>query len=213
MVNHHLTMNCIISLLFVLTFFCANVQTQLPVNPEPPGAQLPPAPPAENTYEAPVLQGGLGTVTDGKEAEVKRRRYPDRSSSYSQAYDPGSAFRTEQGPLPQSPVVNPQQQPPPSQEQQQSPQQVQQQQTQKTRGQQKTFAYDPYPARNATYDNVETRQLLAPVTRVETTTIRIPNPKVGSTTRDPFNDPNRYRIPSQTENQEDVRFVNGRPYR
>ncbi len=210
MVNHHLTvtMNCI-SILFVLTFLCANVQTQLPVNPEAPGAQQPPAPPAENTYEAPVLQGGLGTVTDGKEAEAKRRRYPDRSNSYSQAYDPGSAFRAEQGPPPQSPVTNP----PPSQEQQQSPQQVQQQQTQKTRGQQKTFAYDPYPARNATYDNVETRQILAPVTRVETTTIRIPNPKVGSTTRDPFNDPNRYRIPSQTENQEDVRFVNGRPYR
>ena len=69
------------------------VRAQLPVNPEPPGPPEVPPPPAENNYEAPVLQGGLGTVTDDKEAEAKRRRYPNRSGSYSQAYDPGLAFR------------------------------------------------------------------------------------------------------------------------
>jgi hypothetical protein len=43
---------------------------------------------------------------------------------------------------------------------------------------------------------VQTRQLLTP-SQQETTTLRIPTPRVASTTRDPFNDPNRYRIPSQ----------------
>ena len=204
MVHHQtstfLPTKCVFFTIIFITL-CVNVQTQLPVNPVDPNAPTPgPPPPVENTYEAPVLNGGLGTVSDGKEAEIKRRRYPDRSSSYSQAYDPGSAFRAQQEPaLPQTPVEK--QQPTLQQQQVPPPKQT------------KTFAYDPYPTRNATNDNVLTREILAPVTRVETSTARIPNPKVGSTTRDPFNDPNRYRIPSQQENQEDVRFVNGRPYR
>ena len=80
------------TVVLILTIFCVNrVQSQLPVNP--PGPDGPPqAPAAEVNYEAPVLQGGLGTVSDGKE-DPKRRRYPDRSGSYSQAYDPGLAFR------------------------------------------------------------------------------------------------------------------------
>lgn len=163
--HHHryrsLTMNCFI-LLFVLTICCVKVQTQLPENPGqgPP----PPSTPAAPSYEEPVLQGGLGTVSDGKDSEVKRRRYPDRSGSYSQAYDPGSAFRAEQGPEPQSPAVRPQeQQQPPVQQQQQLPPL---QQKLPPLQQQKTFPYDPYPVRNATNDNVLTRQILAPVNQV-----------------------------------------------
>ena len=155
--NSSLTMKCFI-LLFVLTICCVNVQTQLPQNP---GQGLPPpstpATPNQPEYESPVLQGGVGIVSDGKEADVKRRRYPDRSGSYSQAYDPGLAFRGEQGPEPQTPVVR-------QQDQQQPP--VQQQQQLPPVSQQKTFPYDPYPVRNATNDNVLTRQILAPVNQV-----------------------------------------------
>jgi hypothetical protein len=68
-------------------------------------------------------------------------------------------------------------------------------------------------SRNATNDNVLTRQILSPSNRQETSTVRIPTPKVASTTRDPFNDPNRYRIPSQQDNADNLHFVNGRPYR
>jgi hypothetical protein len=84
------TMN---ALLFALTLTCVvvRVQSQLPQNPGEPGP--PEQPPADQNYEAPVLQGGLGTVSDGKDADLKRRRYPNRSGSYSQAYDPGLAFR------------------------------------------------------------------------------------------------------------------------
>ena len=111
-------------------------------------------------------------------------------------------FNRAPGPEGQPPPVK-QQQPP---QQQQPPPQDQQQQL-------KTFPYDPYPIRNATYDNVDTRQVQSPTNRQETSTVRIPTPKVASTTRDPFNDPNRYRIPSQQETADNVRFVNGRPYR
>ena len=42
------------------------------------------------------------------------------------------------------------------------------------------------------------------------TPVPVPN---RSSTRDPFNNPNRYRLPQQNAARDEVRFVNGRPYR
>lgn len=71
-----------------------------------------------------------------------------------------------------------------------------------------SFGYDPYPPERRPYPNSTTTTTRRPISR---TTPRS-GPSRG-TTRDPFNDPNRYRNPQQNDRQDEVRFVNGRPYR
>ena len=149
----------------------------------------------DDNYEAPILQGGLGVVQD--ENSAPRRRYPERSyqnnnqgSNFNQPQrdyvDPGSAFRQPPG---------------------------------------GGGSYDPYPPtpgrdypltnRSNSYTVVRTTpqpvtRRPTPAARTSTTQRSGPTPK---TTRDPFDDPNRYRGPQQHEVRDGVRFVNGRPYR
>ena len=79
-----------------------------------------------------------------------------------------------------------------------------------------SFAYEPYPGRTTTVN-----PFLAPRTPLPTTTTTTPSSTTTtgkpsypqSTTRDPFQDPNRYRAPQTHEVRDGVRYVNGRPYR
>ena len=70
-----------------------------------------------------------------------------------------------------------------------------------------SFPYEPYP-----------RQQEDPIA----TTTRAPRPRTTTTKRgraqttkrvDPFSDPDRYRVPQIQQAKDNVRFVNGRPYR
>ncbi|XP_059086237.1 neuroligin-like protein glit-1 [Tigriopus californicus] len=139
----------------------------------------------ENSYEAPVLRGGLGVVSDNE--PPAQRRYPDRAysnpnrnsdTSPKRNYnDPGSAFR-------------------------------------------ETFTYEPFPPKDqkgypinnqSSGYHYDKRITQSPI---RNPTLRPTQKLVAQTTaRDPFDDPNRYRIPQQQETREGVRFVNGQPYR
>ncbi len=147
------------------------------------------APPtgADDEYIAPNLGRSIGRAeAPGQEQQSTRRRYPDRTYA-----DPGSDFR----------------QPPP--------------QPQPDGSSSGSFSYDPYPPpsdvssfptqnKSSSFSGPTTP---APVGRsagfVPTTTPKSRAPS----TRDPFSDPNRYRVPQQHEVREGVHFVNGRPYR
>lgn len=158
-----------------------------------------------NPYLAPELGRGIGTVNDPslqtnsdlinqqqQKDAGNRRRYPDRSrvDSYGANFDPGSAFRNPGNVFretPESKPELPQEKPPVS------------------------FGYDPYPTLNNSRSNVIiTRRTttVAPIVTSETT------PRPGEKpTRSPFEDPNRYRIAQTREQSDQVRFVNGRPYK
>ena len=68
-----------------------------------------------------------------------------------------------------------------------------------------SFPYEPYPDQ------------ITPTTTTSTTTQRPPEPRPrsvdGSKRKDPFEDPDRYRVPQIAQAKDEVRFVNGRPYR
>jgi len=165
-------------------------------------------PPTNNDeeYQPPNLSRGLGTVGDGGEnAPPARRRYPDRSRDRSQqgeprsagGYDPGSVFR----------------QPP--------------QPNEGSSG--RAFQYEPYPPGDYPRSN-SSSAFSGPSRGSPTSPPRAPTPLPATTTqrpsggdggggrqdkkrKDPFEDPNRYRIPQQHEVRDGVMFVNGRPYR
>jgi hypothetical protein len=112
-------------------------------------------------------------------------------------------------------------QPTSTQQQQQQQQQHQQQQQQQFQQQQqqtyrdippKSFQYDPYPTSNLSRSNViVTRRTTESATqRTTSQTTAHPGQKP---TRDPFDDPNRYRVPQTRQQSDQVRFVNGRPYK
>ena len=79
-----------------------------------------------------------------------------------------------------------------------------------------TFAYDPYgPNRgNSSYSN-RGRNINQANKKSRVTTKRPAQLKKGKTdsTKDPFTDPDRYRVPQLEQAADNVRFVNGRPYR
>ncbi|CAB4065562.1 Esterase FE4,Venom carboxylesterase-6,Carboxylesterase 3 [Lepeophtheirus salmonis] len=77
--------------------------------------------------------------------------------------------------------------------------------------------YDPGSAfRNVGYFNYDivTNTTIKPISTTISSTTSTPSStsKRASSTRNPFEDPNRYRI-SETQGGDDIRFVNGRPYR
>ena len=136
----------------------------------------------------------------------QRRRYPDRSQSYTN-YDPGSVFRNPAGGKGFGQTNNQQFSPINNQQfgqinnQQQSP--VQQSQA---------FPYEPFPTNNNSRSNViVTRRTTTTKTTVKTTQRTTVRPGQ-SPARSPFDDPNRYRVPQTRQQSDQVRFVNGRPY-
>ena len=72
------------------------------------------------------------------------------------------------------------------------------------------FSYNPYPADYPVRNHSNNQPTTSTTTSTTTTTV---NPLQGPKNRDPFDDPNRYRIPQQQDARDNVRFVNGRPYR
>ena len=81
-----------------------------------------------------------------------------------------------------------------------------------------SFAYEPYgPSRTTTANPFLAPRTPLPTTSTTTTTTTAtgaPSKQYPqSTTRDPFQDPNRYRAPQTHEVRDGVRYVNGRPYR
>ena len=79
-----------------------------------------------------------------------------------------------------------------------------------------TFSYDPYGPnqRNSSYSS-RGRNVNQPDTKPLVTTKRsaqLKNSRKDST-KDPFSDPDRYRVPQLEQAADNVRFVNGRPYR
>ena len=77
-------------------------------------------------------------------------------------------------------------------------------------------SYNPgYPTRNdsSAYLIRTTPPSRLKVTPAPGTTARPDHERDGPSTRDPFQDPNRYRIAQQNDQRDGVRFVNGRPYR
>ena len=79
-----------------------------------------------------------------------------------------------------------------------------------------TFSYDPYgpSQRNSSYSN-RGRVINQPDNKPPVTTKRSAQLKSGrkDSTKDPFSDPDRYRVPQLEQAADNVRFVNGRPYR
>lgn len=149
------------------------------------------------TLNDPSSQTNADLINQKKDNDAARRRqegrYPDRSRVYSYGanFDPGSAFRNPGNVFRETPESKPdvpiQEKPPVS------------------------FQYDPYQTLNNSRSNVIiTRRTttVAPIITPETT------PRPGEKpTRSPFDDPNRYRIAQTREQSDQVRFVNGRPYK
>ena len=79
-----------------------------------------------------------------------------------------------------------------------------------------TFSYDPYGPnqRNSSYSN-RGRVIDQPENKRLVTTKRSAQLKDSrkDSTKDPFADPDRYRVPQLEQAADNVRFVNGRPYR
>jgi len=86
-----------------------------------------------------------------------------------------------------------------------------------------SFPYDPHgpPSRHnngsSSYSNSQGRSIQTQRHSKDTTTKRPANLKNKSggqaATRSPFDDPDRYRVPQLQQAADNVRFVNGRPYR
>ena len=136
---------------------------------------------------------------------VTRRQYPNRN--YDQSYGQSRSFGNAQ--------------------QFNDPSSVFRQQSKQSSVRQKSdgsFPYDPYgPNRgNTSYSsrgrNVQPQRKAAvqPQRKAATTTRRPAKTKRGGgnvSTRSPFEDPDRYRVPQLEQAADNVRFVNGRPYR
>ena len=117
--------------------------------------------------------------------EVIRQRYPNRGQSY---VDPGAVFRNPSNGYSQQGQRYPNQQ------------------------QSAAFPYEPFPTTNNSRSNVIVTRRTTTVRTTSTTTQTTARPGV-KPTRSPFEDPNRYRVPQTGQQSNDVRFVNGRPYR
>ena len=136
--------------------------------------------------------GPGGQRPEENEVPQQRRRYPDRTQSYTN-YDPGAVFRNPAGGKGFGQINN---------QQQQSP--VQQTQA---------FPYEPFPTNNNSRSNViVTRRTTTTKTTVKTTQRTTVRPGQ-SPARSPFDDPNRYRVAQTRQQSDQVRFVNGRPYK
>ena len=137
----------------------------------------------------------------------QRRRYPDRTRSYSRN-DLTAVFRN-----PGNNNFNQQQSPFDQQQnsfnQQQSPYNQQQSPIKQTQ----SFPYEPFPTNNNSRSNViVTRRTTTTKTTLKTTQQTTVRPGQ-SPARSPFDDPNRYRVPQTRKQSDQVRFVNGRPYK
>lgn len=142
----------------------------------------------ENPYLSPELGRGLGTVND-QFSNANTQQQQQQRSRYpdrSQSYsDPAAVFRN---PNYQTDIGT------------------------TPRPQQPSFQYEPYPTNNNSRSNViVTRRT---TTTLSTTTTQRTTVRPGAKpSRSPFDDPNRYRIPQAREQSDQVRFVNGRPYK
>ena len=113
-------------------------------------------------------------------------RYPDRSSRYTSQYDFDSLRNVGAGQFRGG-------------EQQLQPQTP------------ASFAYDPYPTNNNSRSNIiVTRKTTVATTTTTTASTARPGAKPN---RSPFDDPNRYRVPQTRQESDQVRYVNGRPYK
>ena len=185
---------CLFSLIVAVCCVCSSRSQQEEDHQHHELQQRSPPPLADDgdpsEYSGPVLGGGIGTVSDD---DTPRRRYPERKYD---RVDPGSAFRdgsVDGGTSYYNPGYPPE---------------------------------SDYPVRNVSNgggvgDTYRVRT--TPPSRLKVT----PGPRPakapanreereetgGPSTRDPFQDPNRYRIAQQNDQRDGVKFVNGRPYR
>ena len=74
------------------------------------------------------------------------------------------------------------------------------------------FPYEPFPTTNNSRSNVIVTRRTTTVRTTTSTTQTTARPGV-KPSRSPFEDPNRYRVPQTRQQSDQVRFVNGRPYR
>ena len=154
-----------------------------------------------------VSDGSRSSITSpsrNKDELAPRRQYPNRSygrssgfSNNQQFNDPSSTFRQQS------------------------------RQNSNRQGSDGTFAYDPYgPSRQASNSSYTNRgqNINQANTKSRATTRRAAQLKGAKnntqlksgrkdTTKDPFEDPDRYRVPQLEQAADNVRFVNGRPYR
>ena len=140
--------------------------------------------------------------------EVIRQRYPNRGQSYA---DPAAVFRNPNNGYSQA-------NPGFSQGNNGYPQQSQgnsrypQSQANNGYPQNGAFPYEPYPTTNNSRSNVIVTRRTTTVRTTTTTTQATARPGA-KPSRSPFEDPNRYRVPQTRQQSDQVRFVNGRPYR
>ena len=143
-------------------------------------------------YLPPELGRGIGTIGNQPRNSVKdsepRRRYPERSY-----YDPGSAFRNPGNNFEPSTTSVPRANLP----------------------RQGSFQYEPYPDPYLTNNSSRSNVIVTRRTTTTSTrrTTQATTARPGKPTRSPFDDPNRYRVPQANQQSDQVRFVNGRPYR
>ena len=132
------------------------------------------------------LGRGIGSLSDQNQVP-QRSRYPNRSKSYSN-FDPGADFRNYNNNNNNGFRGTNSNQP----------------RTQ-------SFPYEPFPTNNNSRSNVivTRRTTSTTIKTTERTTVR-PGDKPS---RSPFDDPNRYRVPQTRQQSDQVRFVNGRPYK
>ena len=128
--------------------------------------------------------------------EVIRQRYPNRGQSY---VDPAAVFRNPNNGYSQANNGYPQGNSGFSQSNSGYPQNG-------------AFPYEPYPTTNNSRSNVIVTRRTTTVRTTSTTTQTTARPGV-KPSRSPFEDPNRYRVPQTRQQSDQVRFVNGRPYR
>ena len=154
--------------------------------------------------EGQLERPGDGEGEEGEEG-YQRRRYPDRSERYQQRYGAGEegVARSANNQLP---WVGGQ-----SQAQFEQAQSYVNSSIQNLQSRVEDFR-DPGQAFRdfaAARDRAERPPPSSTTIRPETTTLGRPKPS----TRDPFNDPNRYVAPQTQDSSNGVRFVNGLPYR
>lgn len=134
-------------------------------------------------------RSSISSPSRNKDELAPRRRYPNRN------YDQGSGYRnTNQFNDPSSAF--------------------RQQSRQTDSG--GTFPYDPYgPSRGNSSSSARSRNVNQPNRNIPTTTKRPAQSKAikKDNKKDPFADPDRYRVPQLEQAADNVRFVNGRPYR
>lgn len=183
------------------------------LGPAAPQLEAPPTSGSDGEYQPPNLSRGLGTVSDGSEAGGGGgRRYPDRGRSQSRSggYDPGSDFR--QSPAGGRPGDGFSYDPYAPGGGGGSGGGRRQDLDYPTSN--RSSAYQPRQPLRTTARPAE-RPRLEPTQRSKEAQADLPPQERsgGGGGRDPFDDPNRYRVPQQHEVREGVKFVNGRPYR